>query len=441
MSYFRTIRQLRREAWIVLGASVAQGLTWSGLSDAVLNLYQVRMGYGPEFVGTSAAVSNLGYAVASIPGAAVSRRLGARRSMLLGSLGWVLGLLLLSVSDFIPAGWQVAWVLAVRMGASAGLALFMVSSQPYMTAVTSDQERPHAFALIIALRPLGAVVGAMAGGLLPSLFAGMGGIFGSSLADARPYGMTLTVGMAIYLPVFWALRRLPRDGPAYVTGGGGAPVPASRVAQEQAWSRARTRSARAPFGILAAIGVVCALRVGGEFTARTFFSVYLDDRWAISAAQIGGAIALSNLISIPAPLITPALVRRWGRVATIASNAVGVALSIVVMGMGGHWLVVSGAFVAMTVFAAMSRSVWSLVIQESVTDSWRPLAAGVANLFSGLGTMAMSSVGGLLAAGIGYGATFLTSAALVGLGAVSVWLAFSGKGAESASRAVSTAVG
>ncbi len=424
MSYFATVKQLRREAWIVLGASVAQGLTWTGLSDAVLNLYQVRMGYGPEFVGTSAAVSNLGYALASIPGAAVSRRLGARRSMMLGSLGWVVGLVLLSISDLVPSGLQGAWVLAVRLAASAGLALFMVSSQPYMTAVTTAEERPHAFALIIALRPLGAVVGAMMGGLLPGLFAGLGGPFGSSLADARPYGMTLAVGILVYLPVFWWLQRLPDDRPGRVTVSGGAAVPGAD--ELHAWAGGPAQPARAPVAILAAIAVVCALRVGGEFTARTFFSVYLDEQWAISAAQIGTTIALSNLISIPAPLVTPALVRRWGRVWTIAASAAGVALSILLMGLSGDWLVVAGGFIVMTVFAAMARSVWSLVIQESVTESWRSLAAGVANLFSGFGTMVMSSVGGVLAAGWGYPATFLTSAALVGLGAVTVWLTFRG---------------
>ncbi len=72
----------------------------------------------------------------------------------------------------------------------------------------------------------------------------------------------------------------------------------------------------------------------------------------------------------------------------------------------------------------------SLVIQESVSEGWRQASAGVANLFSGLGTMAMSSAGGVLAATVGYRATFLTSAAMVGLGALTVWFAFRGRGVD-----------
>jgi predicted MFS family arabinose efflux permease len=177
-------------------------------------------------------------------------------------------------------------------------------------------------------------------------------------------------------------------------------------------------------GVLAAIAVICALRVGGEFTARAFFSVHLDGTWGVSTARIGGALALSNLLSIPAPLVTPALVQRWGRVLTITVGAAGVALSIVALGLAADWVMASAAFVALTVIAAMTRSVWSLVVQESVSEGWRTTSAGVANLFSGLGTMAMSSAGGVMAASMGYRSTFLASAALVGLGAAAVWGAF-----------------
>ncbi|MGC9523075.1 MAG: hypothetical protein ACP5HG_14475 [Anaerolineae bacterium] len=67
-TYIEDARRIRREAWIVLLASIALGFTWQGLSDAVISLFLVRIGFGPEFVGASAAVANLGYALASVPG-------------------------------------------------------------------------------------------------------------------------------------------------------------------------------------------------------------------------------------------------------------------------------------------------------------------------------------------------------------------------------------
>lgn len=439
-SYLDNTRRIRREAWIVLFAAIALGFTWMGLSDAVVNLYLVRMGFGPTFVGASAAAANLGYALASIPGAALTRRIGARRGMIVGTLVWVGGAVLLSLSDLVPASLTEAWITLTRLAASGGLALHAVSSQPYLTVVTDAPERPLAFALVISLRPLGGFFGSLVGGFLPGLFvrAGSGPLM-ATLSQPRPFGLTLAVGMLVYAPVVWALWTLPWDAPERAVprrGAGSAGAAVNPAAEESrddvswtraAWDRLAARSRRAPLGVLAAIALVCFLRVGGEFTARTFFSVYADARWSIPAAQIGGAIAVASLLSIPAPLVTPALVARFGRAPVVAAGAAGVAASIGLLAVGGTWATATAAFIGLTVLAALARSVWSLVIQESVHDVWRPSAAAVANLFSGLGTMVMSSAGGVLAAGLGYQATFATSAGLVALGAVTVWLSFRGR--------------
>jgi len=430
-AYFQNFRRLRREAWIVLLASVALGFTWVGLSDAIVNLHLVRIGFGPQFVGTSAALASLGYALAAMPGAALARRIGARRGMIAGSLAWVGGMMLLSAADLVRAPLQESWIIAMRLVASSGLALNAVSSQPYLTTVTSPEERPHAFALVISLRPLGGFFGGLLGGLLPGLLVSLGlGPLTASLSQPRPYGITLALGMLVFLPVVWWLWTLPRDDPKSMAARrAAAPPAASGVGQKQDpdWDRLSARSRSAPYGVLAAIALVCALRVGGEFAARNFFSVYVDATWGITAAQIGSVVAVSSLLSIPAPLITPALVQRYGRVATIAAGAFGVALSIVLLAVGGSWAIASIAFITMSILAAVARSVWSLMIQESVDDVWRPTSAAVANLFSGLGNTIMSSVGGVLADGVGYRATFMTSAALVALGAVTVWAAFRGR--------------
>ena len=369
IAYFQNFRRLRREAWIVLLAAVALGFTWVGLSDAILNLYLVRIGFGPQFVGTSAALASLGYALAAMPGAALTRRIGARRGMIAGSLVWVGGVMLLSAADLVPAPLQQSWIMAMRLVASGGLALNAVSSQPYLMTVTSAEERPHAFALVISLRPLGGFCGGLVGGLLPGFLVSLGlGPLTASLSQPRPYGITLALGMLVYLPVVWSLWTLPRDDPASVAARRAAAPLAVREAEQRGdpdWDRLSARSRSAPYGVLAAIALVCALRVGGEFAARNFFSVYVDATWGITAARIGSVVAVSSLLSIPAPLITPALVQRYGRVATIAAGAFGVALSIALLAVGGSWAVASMSFITMTILAAVARSVWSRGIAVS----------------------------------------------------------------------------
>ncbi len=130
MNYAGSLRRMHRGARAVFAASIAQGVTWAGLSDAVLSLYLVRMGFGPDFVGSSAAAANLGSAMGAMPAAALSRRLGPRRAMLLGTIMWAAGFAALSLADLVADPLRAPWVLATRVVASLGLVLFMVTASP-----------------------------------------------------------------------------------------------------------------------------------------------------------------------------------------------------------------------------------------------------------------------------------------------------------------------
>jgi MFS family permease len=415
IEYVANLRRIRREAWIVLAGAGVRGFTWGGISDTILSLYLLRMGYGPAFIGTAAAAANLGYALAAVPGSEVARRIGARAGLILGSLIWALCLVALSFADLLPGAWQQPWILTFWLLAASGRALDAVSGQPYLANSTTAEERPHAFALMISLAPLGSFLGSLLAGLMPG-FLIRSGLLAVALDHPRPYGTALALGMLIYLPMIVVFMTLPKQ----------------RESPTEEATRPPAQRGRAPWGVFLAIGIVCALRVSGEFTARTFFSVHLDNTWAVTAARIGAAVAVANLLSIPAPMITPLLVQRLGRAGTISLGALGVAGSILLLGLSPTWQAAAGAFIAMTVLAAMARSVWSLVVQESVGTAWRSAAAGVSNLTTGLGVAAMSSVGGVMAATLGFRATFTTSATLVALGALAVWLAFRGHASEPA---------
>jgi MFS family permease len=399
--YWQRVRGIRREAWVILVGEAALGFTWSGLSNTLFNLYLVRMGFGPEFVGASAAVATLGYALASIPIAFATRRLGYRRGMIAGILAWIGGIAAGSVADLLPGGGRAVWILATQLVASIGVAMYWVSSSPYLAEATHAAERPHAFALMMSAHPLGAFLGSLVGGSLPGLFAGGGD---GTLSAPRPYGASLAVGMLVYLPVLWALLRLD----------GGHP-------ETQADAEARG-AGRMPYAALGVIALVCFLRVGGENAARTFFNVYMDGVWALAPAQIGTAIAVASLLTIPAPLLTPPLVARWGRLPTVVAGALGVSAGIALLALGAGPVAAAGAYVGMSILAAMARSVWTLVVQESVRPEWRSVASGVANLSSGLGVSAMSMAGGYMAATAGYRSAFLAGSALVALGAATLWI-------------------
>lgn len=295
----------------------------------------------------------------------------------------------LALADLLPPAWQQPWILALRLLPTCGFSLCSVSAQPFLAGVTSSEERPHAFAVRGALSPLGTVVGSLLGGFLPGFFAR---IAGGSLDQPRPYGYALAAGMLVYIPVIWALSTLRETG---------LDTREKRAAQEKG---------AVPYALLGAIGLVCFLRVGGEFSTGAFFNVYLDSAWSVPTATIGGLIAVANLLTIPAPLLTPPLVQRWGRLGTVLAGALGVAASVAALALVDHWVWAAVAFVCMTILAAMVRSVWVLMTQEVVAPEWRPMAAGVSNLTAALGVTAMSAAGGYIAADFGYRSTFATGA-------------------------------
>ena len=83
--YLRTLRLFNRNVRLYLIVSFVLGLTvWGGIYSVLLNLYLLRLGYDPEFVGLISASGYLGFAVFCLPAGALGGRWGNRRTMIAG---------------------------------------------------------------------------------------------------------------------------------------------------------------------------------------------------------------------------------------------------------------------------------------------------------------------------------------------------------------------
>jgi predicted MFS family arabinose efflux permease len=400
--YWRNVRKIGRDAWIALAGYAMMGFTFSGVEAAILNLFYLRLGLGTAFVGTNMALAATGFALASLPAALVVRKIGCRQSMLVAIVGFSLSLLLLSCGAYLSAAILQVALHTLRLLAASFMALYMVASQPLLMTVTRPEERPYAFALLWSLNPLGGLIGNLLGGLLPGFLAGLSGM---TLEDPKPYGFSIALSVLVCIPLVVATRHL-REG--------GRPPLTEKTA---GWRYL------APYATLAAIGALSFLRAGGESSARTFFNVYLDSELLVSTANIGATMALANLLTIPAAMVMPAIALRIGKLPSLTVSIVGVAGSLAFLALSGSWAMAGFAFVAMCVLSAMFRVVWTLLIQESVEEAWRPVSAAIANLTAGAGFGLMAGGGGYLVQRVGYDMVFLSGAALVILGALtlSIW--------------------
>lgn len=404
-NYWRSVCALQRDVLLFLITPALIGLTvFGGIYSVLFNLYLVRLDYGAEFVGRVNAISQFGLAVFALPASAVGLQLGTRRTMIIGLVLAVAGYALPALAEFVSPVWRQGWILGTYLGGGLGLALYMVNSSPWVMAMTTPAERGQVFSIQAALWPLAGFVGSLVGGVLPILFSGWLQLPMTAPAPFR-YPLLIAAGLlGIGVAVLWLTAEPPR--PAPVADVAGAPV---RVA---------------PVGIIAMIMAVGVLRGSGEGAARTFFNVYMDTALGVSAVQIGLFLALGQLASAPAALLSPLFAARWGHGRSIIGGTVGSALVLLPMALASNWMLVGSAFMAMFVVIAIARPAYMVYTQEIVAQPWRGAMAAATTMSIGISWALMSFGGGYVISLVGYRPLFLAGALSSAVGALLFWAYF-----------------
>lgn len=412
VTYLQTLRMLSRDVRLYLAAAAAYGFAQEGIRGVLLNLYLLRLGYGPGFIGFVSAVALLAFTI-SCPAAGVwAARRGSRAVMIAGMGLIAAGSGLLPLVESLPATWEQGWLLATAGLTGLGLALFLVNGIPFLMDATGPQERDHAFSAQMALVPLAAFVGSLLGGALPGA---LGLAIGVSTEDPTPYRYALFLGAALLVPALWALTSTkPRQT---------IPAPPSETVQYARDSASRTGRMRAagPWGLILLVGLVAGLRYAGQATTRTFFNVYLDDELSTPTALIGALAAGAQLLAVPAALATPVLVARWGRSPVIVAGSIGQAFSQSVLALvprtGAAGLGLAGT---MAMFS-LTTSAFRVFSQQLVAPGWRAAMSASLMMGAGLTASVMTFLGGLVITTLGYTNLFLLGAGLTALGAGVLW--------------------
>src|SRR3954452_1233883 len=304
-----------------------------GIYSVLLNLFLLRLGYGPEQIGLINAAGTLAFALACLPAGVIGARWGSRQIMLLGLALLAIGSLLLPLADLLAPSWRLAWLLAQVSVLYLGLALYFVNTAPFVMEAIRPEQRTHIFSLQTALLALAAFLGSMAGGFLPPMIEA---VLGSSAAAPAPYRYALLVAGLAVLPAMLAIHSARP-----------AAMPRAEVSTPVV---AAPPIARALIGLLAMIAIVRVLQVSGLAVTTTFFNVYLDSELLVSTARIGLLLALGRLVGIPgalpavgsvpripAALPTGPLTARFGNRGVVIGASIGTALCILPIALIPHW--------------------------------------------------------------------------------------------------------
>ncbi len=388
---FLSLPHYERDVWLLSGSSALIAGGWLGMMSLLKVLYVLRLGFGPEFVGTLYATGSLGFMLASLPGGALGGRFGARRVMIIGAVLNIIGMAILPFTEAVPPSLRTFWPLLVQVISSVGWSLVMVNQIAAMMAFTTMENRRGAYAVREALAGFGIFVGVLLGGILPGLFAGL---IGSTVDHPMPYRY------ALWVPVVTAAAGL---------------VPLLMIRPiEVVRSSTRGRKEMPPLLPLLLLAAAGFLNNGAVSTCRAFGTAYLDRVFVLPPSVIGAVSSIGMALAVLCALSGPRLARRHrrgsGQVMIVASF--GMVASLLVIGLGPHWSIVAVGIIGVLALAAMWMPAYQVLQMELATPEWRAVIAGAASTSMSLGFGMMSLSGGYIVAAVGYQQLFLIAAVL-----------------------------
>jgi MFS family permease len=406
-SYLKMLRLFSRDIRLFLICAALVGLAWDGMRAVILNLYLLRLGYGPEFIGLINGLGALAFGLLCPVAGAMGTRWGSRSMLIVGASLLTAGFGLLPLAESLAADWRAGWLIATTIVTHLGFAVYLVNGLPFMMDASGTEERVHVFSIHSAVLPLAAFAGSLLAGVLPGVYATL---FGVPLTEAAPYRFPLWLSALLLAPCILALLfTRPVDGSQKQPVADNTPV---------------ARTSRTPWVLIVAIALVMALRFGGRGTMGTFFNVYLDEGLGTPTALIGALTAMAQLLSVPAALITPLLVARWGESRTIFRGVMGMALFALPLALVPHWTAAGFGFISSVAFFSMTVGPMRLYSQELVTPRWRATMASSFMMGAGLAFSVVSLAGGYVIVTYGYQTLFLGAVALMAASGLLFWALF-----------------
>ena len=407
-TYARTVRGFGRDLRLLLASQV---LFWIaiGFWGVLANLYLLRLGYDPKGVGLVNAATMLGMAAGALPSGELGRRMTLRRAMILGNLVWALAQAAYAGALLLPGSCRSAWLIGASVVYGVSYTCVAVNFSPLLMACLTGEQSDHAFSANIAMNNAAAFLAALLAGLLPGLFAGL---LGAAPSDPRPYALGLLVPLVAVVPSVLALARTqqPETAAAVRAEVSGAPLSAPLPREGP------------PLRLILPVSLVLLTYWLGAGSVQVFWTVYLDSALHVATPVIGTISAVSQVASVPASLMAPLVIARFGRRVTYPLGLLGAAASMLLLGLAPGALLASLAVIGRQALSSISWPTINSVSQSVVTTRWRGMMSGATSTATYVGWGITALAGGYLIAASGYRLLFLGGAVLVTLAAAIYWV-------------------
>jgi len=386
------------EVWKLCLVTALLNASYLSMMGLLKVLFVLRLGYDAGYVGSLFAAGSLSFALCTMSAGFLGAWIGPRRAMIGGVVLVAASMALLPFTEFVSPPLRPLWPLLVQVVSSAGWSVYMVNLVPALVAFSDDANRREVYSLKEASAGLGMFLGAIVGGLLPALFAGL---FDLGLDGPAPYRYGLIVAVAVAFLGLAPLLRL-------------AHVPS---APRTASARASWRSLRPLVPLVAA----ALLNHAAVASARVFYPAYLDRVFALPSTLIGLITSIGTLLAVAGSLSGPRLVARRGNSFGMMFASLGLTGSLLLMGLFGHWLAAGAGAIGMLALVGVWTPAYQVLQMELAEPAQRSLVAGVGWLGMSTGFTLMSFGGGQIVTALGYRPVFLLGATLSATSAVLMW--------------------
>lgn len=436
LNYFRTLQQLNRNVLLYLAATAMIGLAFDGGVFSVLfNLYLLRLGFGPEFIGQVAAAGLLSFSLASLPAGSMGERWGYRAVMINGLILIVGGGVLLPLAEGLPSTWLAPSILTIYTIMFAGLGLYFVNAVPYVMHISTANEHHRAFSMQTALLAFAAFAGSLGGGYLPRFFSTWLDI---DQHHAAAYRYPLLLATILLIPSIWILSRIRAPHQAHEantatdteiatasteaeTIGESSTTPLTTIPATPSQSIPKVAPWLVYSPILITIlllSVVRFFQVSGVATVYTFFNVYMDTELAVPTSSIGLIAAVARLIGVFAALITPVLITRWGTAPTVLFASIVSTISTLPLAFVPTWYAAGLGFIGVTAISSMRYPAFMIYATGLVPANWRGTLAGIGEFAGGMSFAGLAFIGGSMAENQGFSTLFMLGGLLTLAGTI-----------------------
>ena len=379
-----------------------------GIFPVLQNLYLLRLGYGPEFVGIFNSLGLLIFALLSLPIGTI-QRWPHRRLLLLGLTLIVLGMFGVPLAQWGPTAWQAGWLLAAHVLSYVGLSFFFVHSAPFLLSITVGDWQNRALAWQSATLAVAGFSGGLLAGYLPGWIAIK---LSLSTEHPTPYQYPLFLAAGVLLFAFFVFGRMPE--PVLEAMNPTETTVSSRMSKVAQWSGSL-------WVFILLLLVVRMLQVAAPGAILTFANVYLDDGLHIATDRIGMMTAVGKLASVPIALLTPHILNKWGNFKVVIWISLISLIAALPLALTSNWQL-AGVGYALASGAGPLRYLSFLVFTLSmVPPQRRALVSGAGEMAIGLGFALMAFIGGYLIEAYGYSLFFGISLGITLIGTSLFW--------------------